>query len=471
MDHQGAARTRHGIGVPRSSRIAILATDAIVLVGATLLGFVTRFSVADLDVALIGPIQIVGTIAPVLWIFVLILVGAYEQRIVGLGLSEYGRVIQSALWMVAVVSIVSFLGKFDTSRAYVLLIIPIGLIALLIERWLWRRWILHKRKKGEELQTTIVIGDSHDQERVREALTDRPWAGYEVIATRPGPAAGQTATWLDDLMVEVKDQEISCIALTGSCDLNGSDIRELSWRIEGQGIDLLLSSTLGAVTGPRLSLRVATGLPFVHLDEVGLSLSQRTTKRALDLVGSALTLIVLSPILVLIALAVLVTSGRPIFFGQPRAGFRGQLFRMWKFRTMRPDADQQKEELRQAADLDSPMVKIPNDPRITPIGRFLRRWSLDELPQLFNVLLGNMSLVGPRPHPTDDIERYRETDSRRLLAKPGMTGLWQVAGRSDLTWEDAVELDLIYIENWSLLGDIAILARTVQAVLTRSGAY
>jgi len=216
---------------------------------------------------------------------------------------------------------------------------------------------------------------------------------------------------------------------------------------------------------------VATGLPFVHLDEVGLSLSQRTTKRALDLVGSALTLIVLSPILVLIALAVLVTSGRPIFFGQPRAGFRGQLFRMWKFRTMRPDADQQKEELRQAADLDSPMVKIPNDPRITPIGRFLRRWSLDELPQLFNVLLGNMSLVGPRPHPTDDIERYRETDSRRLLAKPGMTGLWQVAGRSDLTWEDAVELDLIYIENWSLLGDIAILARTVQAVLTRSGAY
>lgn len=470
-----APSARHGVGVPRSIRVAILFTDALVLIAATLLGFITRFSVADLEVALIGPIQIVGTVAPLIWIVVLILVGAYEQRVVGLGLTEYGRVIQSALWMVAIVSIISFLGKFDTSRAYVLLIIPIGTAGLLLERWIWRRWILSRRRRGEELQTTMVVGDAHDQERVSEALTERPWAGYLVTATmhplEPTPAPAEREAWFDQLMQSVEEHNISCIALTGSCGLNGSDIREISWRIEGRSIDLLLSSALGAVTGPRLSLRVATGLPFVHLDEVGLGLSQRTLKRLLDITGSAMALVLLSPVILIIAALVLITSGRPILFGQPRAGARGELFRMWKFRTMTPDADSQKEELRQQSALDQPMVKIPNDPRVTPIGRFLRRWSLDELPQLFNVLAGSMSLVGPRPHPIDDVQRYRETDHRRLLAKPGMTGLWQVAGRSDLSWEDAVELDLIYIESWSVLADVAILLRTIQAVVTRHGAY
>jgi len=144
---------------------------------------------------------------------------------------------------------------------------------------------------------------------------------------------------------------------------------------------------------------------------------------------------------------------------------------MWKFRTMVRDADQQREALRESSGDDGPIVKFVDDPRVTPVGRFLRRWSLDELPQLFNVLRGDMSLVGPRPHPFDDVERYRSSDVRRLLAKPGMTGLWQVAGRSDLSWEDSVELDLLYIENWSVLADVAILLRTIQAVLTRSGAY
>ena len=474
-DKTGNTGTSVSVGVSRKTRIAILLTDAAVLVATTLLAFSIRFPSEDLDVALVGPIQLVGTVAPLIWIVVLILVGSYEQRVVGLGLTEYGRVAQSALWMVGLVSVVSFLGKFDTSRAYVLLVIPLGLIGLLIERWVWRRWILSQRKHGRDLQTTLVVGELADQQHVSEALADRPWAGYRVVAgldaLAPGATTSQRDAWMDQLMETVKVNNVSCIALTASCGLNGSDIREVSWRIEGKGIDLLLSSALGAVTGPRLSLRVATGLPFVHLDEVGLSLSQRALKRLLDFFGSLVLIIALSPVLLVIAAGVLVTSGRPVLFDQPRAGARGVLFRMWKFRTMTPDADARKEELREQSALDSPMVKIPDDPRITPIGRFLRRWSLDELPQLFNVFMGSMSLVGPRPHPIDDVERYRDTDSRRLLAKPGMTGLWQVAGRSDLSWEDSVELDLLYIENWSLLGDLAIMARTIQAVVTRSGAY
>lgn len=461
------------MGVSRGLRIAILVSDGLILVAATLLGFVTRFSVTDLNVSLMGPIQIVGTVMPVLWLTVLVLVGAYEQRIVGLGLTEYGRVAKSALWMVGVVSVVSFLGKFDTSRAYVLLIIPLGLIGLLINRWLWRRWILAGRRRGERLQATIVAGDQEDQRRVSESFSDRPWAGYNVVATMPPIPAGATNTdpWFDEMMRVVDQTNATCIALTPSCGAEGSDIRELSWRIEGRGIDLLISSALGAVTGPRLTLRVATGLPFMHLDEVGLGLSQRWLKRLVDITVSFAALVLLSPVLLLIALAVLLTSGSPVLFRQPRAGMRGEIFRMWKFRTMVKNADAQREAMRESSQTDSPTAKFVNDPRITPLGRFLRRWSLDELPQFVNVLIGDMSLVGPRPHPIDDVQRYRREDNRRLLAKPGMTGLWQVAGRSDLSWEDAVELDLVYIENWSLLGDAAILARTVQAVISKSGAY
>jgi len=187
--------------------------------------------------------------------------------------------------------------------------------------------------------------------------------------------------------------------------------------------------------------------------------------------GSAIGLIVLSPILLIISMIIAVSSGPPVFYRQRRAGLDGRPFEIWKFRTMRRDADGLRDQLREESQADGPILKIVNDPRVTPFGRFLRRWSLDELPQLLNVLGGSMSLVGPRPHPFDDVEEYDSRDYRRLIAKPGMTGLWQVAGRSDLSWDDAIELDLLYIENWSFIGDIAILARTVQAVVSRSGAY
>jgi exopolysaccharide biosynthesis polyprenyl glycosylphosphotransferase len=468
---------KQAVGVSRNVQIGVLITDALALALATFIGFITRFSFAEIETSLTGPIQLVGTIAPLLWLGVLVLIGSYEQRIFGLGLTEYGRILQSALWMVALVSIVSFLGKFDTSRAYVLLVIPIGTALLLIDRWLWRRWLLRKRVQGRELQSTIIIGAEADRDRISASLRERPWAGYTVVAefdpapSGPIEAGSASNEWMDALMHRVETEQIMCIALSPTCGLSGADIRELSWRIEGRGIDLLISSALGAVTGPRLSLRVATGLPFMHLDEVGLGVIKRAVKRTLDITVSALTLVVLSPVLLLIALLVLITSGSPVFFSQDRAGQRGELFRMWKFRTMVRDADQQREALREATNTEGPVAKFVDDPRITPFGRFLRRWSLDELPQLFNVLRGDMSLVGPRPHPVDDVERYRSSDVRRLLAKPGMTGLWQVAGRSDLSWDDAVELDLLYIENWSVLADIAILIRTVQAVITRSGAY
>ncbi len=302
-------------------------------------------------------------------------------------------------------------------------------------------------------------------------MLDRPWAGYREVARSQRPQSPETwEAWFEKIDRDLEEHAAAAIALAGSSAADALFVRELSWHIEGEGVDLLVGAGVGATTGPRVSLRVASGLPLLHLDEVALRNTQRVAKRSLDLFGSIMGLVLLSPALLAMAISVVVSSGFPVLFRQERAGRDRRTFRMWKFRTMVRGADALKPQMRNEQKTGGPIFKANDDPRITPVGRFLRRWSLDELPQLFNVLTGDMSLVGPRPHPLDDVELYADRDLRRLVAKPGMTGLWQVAGRSDLSWDASIELDLLYVENWTFLGDLAILARTVQAVLRGSGA-
>jgi exopolysaccharide biosynthesis polyprenyl glycosylphosphotransferase len=258
--------------------------------------------------------------------------------------------------------------------------------------------------------------------------------------------------------------------VTPSENLSGETIRQLAWRLEGRSVDLLIAPAMMDIAGPRLSVRPAAGLPLLHLDEAVLSRSQRVSKRLLDLVGSIALIVVLSPVMVACAISVKVSSKGPVIFRQVRIGRGGQPFTMLKFRTMVLNADQLKDDLRAKHELDDPMFKLTDDPRITGSGKFLRRWSLDELPQLFNALGGSMSLVGPRPHPLDDVDRYELEAYRRLALKPGLTGLWQVEGRSDLDWAEALQLDLYYVETWSLSGDVVLLARTVRAVVQGRGA-
>jgi exopolysaccharide biosynthesis polyprenyl glycosylphosphotransferase len=459
------------MGNPATLKYRILATDAVVIVLATALSFSFRFSDEATPAALIGPIQIVGTLLPIFWLLVLVFMGSYDRRALFVGLAEYSRVVMSGVVVLAVISTVSFLLKQDTSRAYVLITIPVGVLGLLIERYMWRRWLLARRRAGVGLAPTVVVGYPAERESLAAAMTERPWAGYRVVASLDRPAKrSDWEEWFEELERELADSRATALALAGSSAGDASFVRELSWRIEGEGVDLLVGAGVGTTTGPRVSLRVASGLPLLHLDEVALRNTQRVAKRSLDIVGSALGLIIFSPVLAIIALSILITSGPPILFRQKRAGRDHVTFRMWKFRTMVRNADSQRSELREATGDTGPTFKADNDPRITPLGHFLRRWSLDELPQLFNVFTGDMSLVGPRPHPMDDVALYEQRDLRRLIAKPGMTGLWQVAGRSDLSWDASIELDLLYIENWTFLGDLAILARTVQAVLQGSGA-
>lgn len=456
---------------PDTLKYRILATDAIVIIAATALAFFVRFGDQVAPETAIGPIQIVGTLLPIFWLAVLIFMGAYDRRSLFVGLTEYSRIVMSGVTVLAVVATVSFLFKFDTSRAYVLVTIPVGVLGLLVERYVWRRWLLSRRRKGIGLASTIVVGEDHECASLTAQMLERPWAGYRTVGrlTRPS-SPSEWGSWFESLDTTLVETGATAIALAGSSASDAMFVRELSWHIEGEGVDLLVGAGVGATTGPRVSLRVASGLPLLHLDEVALRNTQRVAKRALDLVGSILGLVVLSPVLVAIAIAVVLTSGLPILFRQARAGRDQRTFRMWKFRTMVRGADALRSQLREEQQSNGPVFKAENDPRITTVGRFLRRWSLDELPQLFNVLTGDMSLVGPRPHPLDDVELYADRDLRRLIAKPGMTGLWQVAGRSDLSWDASIELDLLYVENWTFLGDLAILARTVQAVIRGSGA-
>jgi len=461
----------------RKTQFLILGSDALCLIVATALAFVFRFGEETTSIAtVVGPIQFVGSLIPIFWLTILIILGAYDHRVLFLGLSEFSRLVQSGIIVLAVISTFSFLLKFDTSRAYVLVTIPMGLISLAATRYLWRRKVLRDRGKGVGLAPTVICGTTFDSTELALAMKERPWAGYRVVAQIPGPPENlnnvdEVGVWIGRVVETLESEKAQALALAGSAGSHGDLVREISWRIEGKDIDLLVEAGLGRTSGPRVTLRVASGLPLLHLDEVALRHTQRFAKRSLDIVGSFFGLLVISPILAVVGLVVLLSSGWPIYFRQKRLGRGGEIFSMWKFRTMVKNADSLKEDLRQQSENpDSPTFKLEGDPRITKVGGFLRRWSLDELPQLFNVLSGEMSLVGPRPHPLDDAERYQESDSRRLIAKPGMTGLWQVAGRSDLSWDQSLELDLIYIENWTFIGDLAILARTFKAVIEGRGA-
>ena len=402
------------------------------------------------------------------WWAMLFFQGSYDQRIIGLGPDEVRKVFSATLYTFALVAGVSYLVRADISRAYAYLSLPLGLVMIVMARFAWRRWLYRQRAEGRFLTGLIIIGTDVSA----QSLSAKAYVGYRVVAQVgiPDEDKRALANWLDNVDQVIEATGATSVAIEPGRRAAGETVRQLAWRLDGRGIDLLISPGMLDVAGPRLSVRPAAGLPLLHLDEASLSRPQRVAKRTLDLVGSILLIIALSPVLLACGIAVRTSSPGPVIFRQPRIGRAGRTFTMLKFRSMRAGADAERAELRAQHDHDDPMFKLDHDPRITGAGRLLRRWSLDELPQLFNVLGGSMSLVGPRPHPMDDVDRYGIEAFRRLALKPGMTGLWQVEGRSNLTWQEALQLDLYYVERWSLATDVVLLARTVRAVLQGRGA-
>lgn len=470
--HEGSRRPdRPAVLAPYRARL--ITTDACAIGIAFAVGLLvsSRASTWAIDPTL----AIYGTPVAIalLWLSMLALRGSYDQRTIGLGTEEIRRVVSATLYTFAVVAGISYLIRADISRAYAFVSLPLGLLLIVVGRFAWRGW-LYRQREGQAFQNaTLVVGSGPASEELVERLERDAYAGYRVAGCYAAPATSVESLegWLAGLVSAVDALEVEAIAVAPSETITSETIRQVAWQLEGRSVDLLIAPAMMDISGPRLSVRPAAGLPLLHLDEASLSRPQRFAKRVLDLTGALIMIVFLGPVMLVAALAVRLSSRGPVIFRQIRIGRGGRPFTMLKFRTMVQNADELREELRAQHDLDDPMFKMVDDPRVTKPGRFLRRWSLDELPQLFNVVGGSMSLVGPRPHPLDDVNRYELAAYRRLALKPGLTGLWQVEGRSELDWTAALQLDLYYVESWSLSGDIVLLARTVRAVVQGRGAH
>lgn len=453
----------------RGFRRRLIVTDGVLVVTVMMLGLLISSRQSAWAISPVLAIYGVPFAIWLLWWGLLAIRGSYDQRVIGLGTEEIRRIVSATLLLFAVVAGVSYLIRADISRAYAFVSLPVGLILLVAGRFAWRGWLYRQRTQGLYLQRTVVVGSDPAASELVARLERDSYAGYSVVG-RFGPPETEMQAWLGRLDILLETTDATALALVPSEALTSDAIHELAWRLEGRDLDLLIAPGIMDITGPRLTVRPAAGLPLLHLDEAVLSRPQAFSKRVLDLVGSLLLSFLLLPVFAAIAIAVRLSSKGPVIFRQTRVGVGGRPFTMLKFRTMIDGADAMRDELRASSTVEGATFKMADDPRVTKVGRFLRRWSLDELPQLWNVIGGSMSLVGPRPHPLDDVDRYGVDAYRRLALKPGMTGLWQVEGRSDLTWQEALQFDLYYVETWTLSGDIVLLARTVRAVLQGRGA-
>jgi exopolysaccharide biosynthesis polyprenyl glycosylphosphotransferase len=412
------------------------------------------------------------------WMLSLALARTYDSHVFGGGPMEYQRVAGASLRWFAIVVAVLFFADLRSYASLVVMAFVAGLTGLLVCRSVWRTWLIANRSRG--MTTAVLAVGLRDQaERLIRELNDRP-SGYRVV----GVCAPAGAVMDEEILgVPVLGDLAAagavaarvgahCVAVCGSGAVTAEVVRKLGWELEPVGVDLMLTTELADVAGPRITVTPAAGVCLMHVDAPRFDGPRYVIKAAMDWIGAAIITLVISPVLLVIALGVKTFDNGPVFFTQQRVGRDGRAFKMIKFRTMVVDADSQALTLAGVRnDGSGPLFKQKNDPRVTAIGRFLRRYSLDELPQLFNVLAGNMSLVGPRPSLQREVNAYEARMMRRMLVKPGLTGLWQVSGRSDLPWEECVRLDVYYAENWTPFGDIAILARTIKAMLGASGAY
>ena len=419
------------------------------------------------------------------WMAALTINGARSTRVIGSGVEEYRRVWWATISVFGAVAIISMLFKLELARGYLMVALPLGVLVLLASRWLARRVVVRLRKQhGRCVTRLLVVGSPQAVRDLTLGLSREPWSGYDIVgACIPGqysrdgigiPGFGTVPVLGNEESVAraVVASGSHAVAVAATEQFHGTGLRELSWELENLDVDLLVAPGVVDVAGPRLHMRPVAGLPLIHVEKPQYHGAKRFQTRAFDIVFSGLALLFGLPLLLLIALAVKMTSRGPVLYRQERIGLDGEPFEMIKFRTMVVGADAMLEEVAHLNESDSGVLfKIRRDPRVTWLGRFLRKYSLDELPQFINSFTGQMSVVGPRPPLESEVASYDDQTMRRLLVKPGITGLWQVSGRSDLSWEDSVRLDMFYVENWSIMADIVIALKTARVVFNHSGSY
>ena len=438
-------------------------------------------SVAFLALGTASPAAVAASVATVaLWPVVIAAMGGYSERRLGTGSDEYRRVLVSSLIELALLGVVSAAGSATTVRPLIFLGAPLTTVLTLLWRAFLRRRLHAARRANQMTKQVVAVGREASVVDLVRRLRRDVTAGFTVVgACVPQPWRASALAELgvpvlggmDDAVEALERTHADAVLVASASDNAGQYLRNLSWRLEGTNIEVLVAPGLIEVAPARMQIRPTTSLPLIHVREPEFRGMRRVVKGVFDRSVAALLLVLGLPVFALLALAVRVSSSGPVFYRHSRVGMRGRPFDLLKFRSMVVDADKRIDDLRDLSEGNDVQFKMRRDPRVTAVGRFLRRSSLDELPQLLNVLRGEMSIVGPRPHVTREVEHYGPDMHRRLLVKPGITGLWQVSGRSNLSWDESVELDVRYVENWSLSLDLAIIWKTGRAVIKASGAY
>ena len=460
----------------------VFVADALVLMGVNELAWTQRGLVDGRLAALTtlppDPARWLPAIGPwlvAMWLATLVLAGGYNPRALGVGFEEFRSIVVGSVVAFGLFGVVGFLVRSELSRGYPVLFFLVGTPVLLGLRYAERKAVHLLRVRGRLVNRTIAVGAPGAVAELVGVLERERWTGYQVLGmcTPTGVPAGMESAvpvlgGVEDVPRLAGELGADTVLVAGGSYSSARDLRRLGWAIEGLDLDLLVVPSLTDVAGPRVHMATVAGLPLVHVGAPRVGEAGGAVKRFFDAAAAALLLLLISPLLLATAVAIRLDDPGPVLYRQRRIGIAGEAFDMLKFRSMVVGADSLVASLSSEVDV---LFKVRADPRVTRVGHWLRRFSIDELPQLVNVLRGEMSLVGPRPPLAAEVERYDSDVHRRLLVRPGMTGLWQVSGRSDLSWDEAVRLDLYYVDNWSLVGDLVIMLKTVRAVLVGRGAY
>ncbi len=450
----------------RDYQLRVRALDVAVILAAIVVGLLLGWGYGGEFFGDDRPRQVFSIALLIVWPVALWQTQSTKATLIANGLGEYRRVIVATVWTALIVMSLAYLTGTSRGRWFLFGVLLSGLALLLLERNLMRRWLHRRMAEGQPLHRVFLIAPPSRLASLQGdlALSQGRFVTVGVLTLEHD---WDPRSAVDNALASRADT----ILFAPGGDMDPQQTRRLGWAMEDSDLSLMVSASLVEVAGPRLSVEPVESLSFVRVDMPKFSGTAIVLKAITDVVGASILLILLGLPMLVVALLIRRGSAGPAIFKQERVGMDGRTFMCWKFRTMYEDADARRAELRAAHGDDGATFKMADDPRVTRVGRSLRRFSMDELPQLVNVWRGDMSLVGPRPHPLDDVERYDDLAVRRLRARPGMTGLWQVRGRSDLSWEESVRLDLYYVENWSLSMDFVIMASTVSAVLGGRGAY
>jgi len=399
--------------------------------------------------------------------------GCYEIRNIGSGADETKRIIKASTNALLIIGTLSYIFKHDPNRFVLLIGYLVSLMLILTGRKLLNNRLIDSRNHGEFMRKTLILGSPQYADETTSTLKNNPRFGLDVVGRleiHSDLSYASQRAWLNTIDQAIDDAHVEVLVIEDSPETNQKLLNLLSWHVNKRDVDVLIAMSFIDALGPRLNLNIHHELPLMYLDEPKLSPTNRFMKRWFDLIVAGVATIIFLPILLCIYIGVVFADGFPVIFTQPRIGLAGREFKFIKFRTMIVGAADLRDDVLGTPD-EEMADRYKSDPRIYPFGKFLRRFSLDELPQLLSVIKGDMSLVGPRPLLPDELDLLGDDDHRRHLAKPGLTGLWQVSGRKETSWEERMQMDLHYVHNWSIGLDLGIVLRTIKVVATGHGSY